>query len=239
MSVSSTDPGDQSEAGDDSDRSEAGDDPTDGATDDPTDGATGESVAGAGSPETPDDVAGPTRQSPTGRRRRHRRRPPWWLVGPSVLGLVAVAVLVTYHPTPALAVRAGDIGRAVVTLEAKIGRGRRYTEINATPDGVNLFVVQPDGQEQAWFYADGALHGPGNAAAAPATAFVVGDIDLGLAPKIARSVLDRFPRAKLTGFALVEQQGHLVWSARSMSSRGGTVEAFFTTDGQLLGGSLR
>ena len=226
MSAPSTDPGDQS-------------DPTDDPSTSATDGATGGSVAGAGSPETPDDVAAPRPRPAALRSSRRWRRPPWWLIGLSVLGLGAVAVLVTYRPTPALAVRAGDIGRAVVTLEAKVGRGQRYTEINARPDGVNLFVVQPDGQEQDWFYADGVLQGPGNAAPAQAKPFAVGDIDLALAPKIARSVLDRFPGAKLTGFALVDQQGHLVWSARWMSSRGGTVEVFFTTDGQLLGGSLR
>jgi hypothetical protein len=172
-------------------------------------------------------------------RRWPLRRPSWLLVIASLVGIAVIWVLVAYKSPPEIDVRAADIPRAVAALEGRIGRNQRYTEINATADGVNLFVVQPDGQERAWFFANGTIEGPGTAAPAQAKAFALDGVDLSLALKIARGVVEQFPGSRLAGFALVDQQGRLIWSARAVSSRGGTIEAYFTTDGQTLGGSLK
>ena len=182
-------------------------------------------------------VTGPADPPLPGARRR--RRVPWALLLLSAVGIGAIAVLVSYRTEPEVPVPAADISRAVAAVEARLGGNQRFTEINATPDGVNLFVVQADGQERAWFYAHGALDGPGASAPPAAPTFTLEGVDTGLAVKIARGVVAQFPGSQLTRFALVQQQGQLIWSARAVSSKGGTIEAYFTPDGKTLGGALK
>jgi hypothetical protein len=52
--------------------------------------------------------------------------------------------------------RVADIPAAVAAVEAALGGPQQYAEINATPEGVNLFVRGSETEELAYFYRSAA-----------------------------------------------------------------------------------
>lgn len=178
------------------------------------------------------------------RRRRTRmrfrfRRPPWWLLLGTVVGVAAIVVLLT-RPTGSspVPVRAGDMAPAAKALETKLGGPQRYTEINATDKGVNLFVAVDGANEVAWYYEAGRLDGPGpsQAAAPDHTPFGLENVALGRAAGIARNAVDRSPTATMRAFTL-RQEGQLglVWALDFQSSRGGLLHMTYAPGGGFIG----
>ncbi|HEX9260707.1 MAG TPA: hypothetical protein VF855_14295 [Acidimicrobiales bacterium] len=129
----------------------------------------------------------------------------------------------------------GQIAPAVRAVEAKTGGAQRYSEINATPEGVNLFVTAGEDDEQAWFYADGRLSGPGEPKKREGDSFDLGGVTIDAAPRLVDQVEKQFPGARVVRVALlvVDDQG-LVWAVRSRSAKGGELALFYTPGGALL-----
>jgi hypothetical protein len=134
---------------------------------------------------------------------------------------------------PRLAV--DQIAPAVTALELEAGGPQRYSEINVTPEGVNLFVAVGEEEEQDWFYADGRLTGPGEAKTREGDAFDLVGVTIDAAPRLVAEVEEQFPGARVVRVALlvVEDQGR-VWAVRSRSSKGGELALFYSPEGTLL-----
>jgi hypothetical protein len=132
--------------------------------------------------------------------------------------------------------RIADVPAAVAALEQRLGGPQRYTEINATPDGVNLFVANAAGGESPWFYRSGhGLEPPPADGVAAATAFGLAGVDLTLGTELVLQVQQQFPEAVVESVALVDLPGRgLVWAVRSRSVKGGELDLLFSPDGQLL-----
>lgn len=166
------------------------------------------------------------------------RRPPWWLLVGTVVGAVAIVVLLRQEPTRPLPVRAADVPTAVKALETKLGGAQRYTEINATDKGVNLFVASSTG-EQAWYFEDGKLDGPSAPQTNPTTAptvFTLENVALGRASEIARDAAAKVPDASMLGFTLRhEGQQGLVWAVDFRSSLGGLLHVTYGPAGGFIG----
>ena len=100
-----------------------------------------------------------------------------------------------------------DIAPAVAAVEARLGGPQQYTEINATTEGVNLFVADAAGQEVSWLYADGALQDPGAAAPAQGTPFALSGVDITAGPKLVDQVQHQFPGATVVAVAVLQLPG--------------------------------
>jgi hypothetical protein len=132
--------------------------------------------------------------------------------------------------------QADEIPAAVAALEQRLGGPQEYTEINAIPEGVNLFVAIEEGQEAPWFYrSEGGLEPPPAFSDAAGEPFSVEGVDLALADDLVLQVQRQFPGAVVTSVALLDvpDQG-LVWALRSQSPRGGVLQVTFSTDGRVL-----
>lgn len=176
---------------------------------------------------------------------RRRRRPPWWLLLFTVVGLgAAVALLVAGSGSsdPRLTLRAELVPGAVAAVEERLGARPNYTEVNATAEGVNVFVAGPGGTEASWFYADGTLDGPGPSVVAGPEhpEFTLDGVALDRAEELARAAQEQFPTATLTRFALrKDTEGAVVWSIALRSTRGGLIVVTFTGAGGYIGAELR
>ena len=135
---------------------------------------------------------------------------------------------------PVTSLRVGDIPAAVRTLEARLGASPRYIGIDATNDGVSLFVAEGVDQQVAWFYRAGSLSGPG--APDPAgglPSFDLAGVALDRANDVARAAHDAFPTATIEQFTIRVPSGAGVrWAVLLRSSRGGQIEMTFTPAGE-------
>jgi hypothetical protein len=133
--------------------------------------------------------------------------------------------------------RAGDLGAAVAAVEAALGGPQQYAEINATTEGVNVFVASSATEEVAYFYRsdDAALDPPAGPDPLQSTPFALDGVDVGIAPSLVQQLQEQFPGSEVVQLALVdiEEQG-LVWALRSRSARGGLLNVFFSPSGALL-----
>jgi hypothetical protein len=176
---------------------------------------------------------------------RRRRRPPWWLLLFTVVGLGAVVALLVVgsgSSEPRLTLRAELVPAAVAAVEERLGGGQRYTEVNATAEGVNVFVAGAGGTEASWSYAGGLLDGPGPSVVAGPEhpEFTLDGVAVDRAEELARAAQEQFPTATLTRFALRKAgDGTVVWSIALRSSRGGLIEVTFTGAGGYIGADLR
>lgn len=166
------------------------------------------------------------------------RRPPWWLLAGTAVGVVAIVVLLRQEPARPLPVRAADVPAAVKALETKLGGPQRYTEINATDKGVNLFLAASAG-EQAWYFEGGRLDGPSAPQTTPTaepTVFTLENVALGRAAEIARDAAAKVPDASMLGFTLRhEGQQGLVWAVDFRSNLGGLLHVTYGPAGGFLG----
>ena len=80
--------------------------------------------------------------------------------------------------------RVSDIPAAVKAVEAARGGPQKYTEINAAPEGVNLFVATPDGKEHAYYYTNGHLEPPASPQPQSGTPFAVNGVSLGIGEQL-------------------------------------------------------
>jgi hypothetical protein len=135
--------------------------------------------------------------------------------------------------TQGTVLKVGDLAAAVQAVEATRGGPQRYVELNATPDGVNVFVADA-GDELAYYYTGGQVQPPGAPVPQSSPPFTLDGVDLGLAPALVERTQQRFPGSVVTSLALVDvdDQG-LRWALRSRSARGGLVNVFYTPTGEL------
>ena len=171
-------------------------------------------------------------------RRGRRRRPPWWLLAGTALAIAAiVALLVWPSPSaPVTSLRVGEIPAAVRVLEARLGAAPRYIGIDATNDGVSLFVAEAADRQVAWFYRGGTLTGPGAPdATGGLPSFDLQGVALDRANDVARAAHDAFPTATIERFTIrVPSSVGVVWALQLRSSRGGQIAMTFTPAGERL-----
>jgi hypothetical protein len=129
--------------------------------------------------------------------------------------------------------RTADFPAAVAAVEAERGPGQRYVEVNATPDGVNVFVAVDESDEVAYYFTDGRLEPPGEAAPQTSTPFTLDGIDLAIGERLVRETEERFPGATVVSAALVQLPEGLRWALRSRSSQGGLLNVLFSPTGEL------
>jgi hypothetical protein len=135
------------------------------------------------------------------------------------------------------AVLVEQIPAAVKVVEARLGGTQRYSEINATPSEVNLFVVDAKGEEFAYVYRDGGLEPP--SAAQPTQAATFTAAGMAFEPDdVLRRVTDELPNAAVLAFSV--QPGlaggtgtQLV--ATLQSAEGGRISVLLGPTGEILG----
>src|SRR5262245_2947377 len=90
--------------------------------------------------------------------------------------------------------RAGDLGAAVAAVEAALGGPQQYAEINATADGVNVFVASTTTDELAYFYrsGDAVLDAPDAPDPLGSTPFALDGVDLAIAPSLVQQLQAQF-----------------------------------------------
>lgn len=131
--------------------------------------------------------------------------------------------------------KVADFPAAVAAVEAERGGAQQLVEVNATPDGVNVFVPADDANEVAYFYADGQLQAPGAPAPISSAAFDRAGIDLGLGAALVQRTQEQFPGATVVSVALLQLPDQGVrWALRSRSARGGLLNAIYTATGELV-----
>jgi hypothetical protein len=131
--------------------------------------------------------------------------------------------------------QADDFPAAVQAVEEARGGPQRYVELNATPDGVNVFVAVDASDEIAYYYTRGELEVPGPEQPQTSAPFTLEGIDVGLADDLVAQTQARFPGATVVSAALlhVPDQG-LRWALRSRSARGGLLDVLYTPGGELV-----
>jgi hypothetical protein len=127
----------------------------------------------------------------------------------------------------------GDIPAAVAALEARLGGPQQYTEINAIPDGVNLFVSTSPTTEQAWFFHGGQLDAPSGDDPASRPTFAAGAYPLDRGQQLVADLQQRFPGSAVVSFALLVVDGAPAWAVRSQSAKGGNLIVLYQPDGTL------
>jgi hypothetical protein len=138
-------------------------------------------------------------------------------------------------PTSAFGLRVADLPGAVRAVAGQRKGPARYTEINVTADGVNLFVDAGSGQELSYFFDGCRLALPGPPTAADGAAFDVSGVALDLAPTLIAQVRQRLPDARVETLALVTVPPKgLVWALRARSAKGGLLNLLFGPAGALL-----
>jgi hypothetical protein len=128
-----------------------------------------------------------------------------------------------------------DIPGAVKAVEAARGGPQKYTEINAAPEGVNLFVATPDGKELAYYYSNGKLEPPASPQPQSGKPFALNGVSLGIGEQLVDQTQSRFPGATVVAAAILVVDGSLPsWALKSESARGGVLNLLFTPTGTLV-----
>jgi hypothetical protein len=132
-------------------------------------------------------------------------------------------------------VRVDEIPSAVKAVETRLGGMQRYSEINATPSEVNLFVVDADGRESAYVYRKGRLEPPADTQRAQGATFAAADIEFD-PDKVLGEVAKELPDAAVLTFSVQPSGGvgtQLV--ATVQSDKGGQISVLLAPDGRILG----
>ena len=173
-----------------------------------------------------------------------------WRAGAAALAVLMVTMLVAAgcksgsSSGPATTVAVGTVLRvdaipaAVKAVEAARGGSQQYTEINAAPEGVNLFVATPDGKELAYLYTDAGLQPPLGPQPQSGTPFSLNGVSLDIGPKLVNEAQRQFPGATVVAAAILPVAGTgLSWALKSKSARGGVLNLLFTPTGTLVSAS--
>ncbi len=127
------------------------------------------------------------------------------------------------------------IPAAVAAVEASLGGSQRYTEINTTPQGVNLFVAVSDTEEVAYFFTANGLGDPGAKQQVGGTPFTLGGVSLDIGRKLVLDTQQKFPGSEVTQTSIVRTPDlATVWGLKSRSSRGGVLNVLYGPTGSLL-----
>jgi hypothetical protein len=129
--------------------------------------------------------------------------------------------------------RVADFPAAVAAVEAERGPGQRYVELNATPEGVNVFVAVDATNEVSYYYRDGQLEPASAPQPQTSPPFTLDGLDLSLGERLVLDVQQRFPGATVVTAALVQLPEGVRWALRSRSPQGGLLNVLFTPTGEL------
>jgi hypothetical protein len=131
--------------------------------------------------------------------------------------------------------RIADVPAAVAAVEKARGGAQRYTEINTTTGGVNVFVAVAGGQEISYFFDSCGLSAPGVATTADGTVFDLTGVKLPVATTLLAKVQDKLPGAIVEGFALVDlAPDGVVWAVKARVAKGGLVNLRYSPAGDLI-----
>ena len=159
---------------------------------------------------------------------------------PVTVALLIVAALVgcggddADDPTPPVAV--ADIRPALDAVEAELGAGQQFFEVNATSQLVNLFVAVDDATSAVpYIYFEGELQPPAPALSVE-SGFTFGadavDFD---ADTVLDSVADELPDSTIEGFAIEGGDGGVVrYLVSARSAQGGVLAVTVSPDGAVL-----
>ncbi len=129
----------------------------------------------------------------------------------------------------------GAVPAAVQAVEAARGGPQRYVEINATPDGVNVFVATDATNEVGYYFTGGRLEPAGAPEPQTSPPFELAGIDLALAAALVERTQQQLPGSTVVSVALVEVSGEgLRWALRSRSALGGLLNVLYTPAGDLV-----
>ena len=144
----------------------------------------------------------------------------------SLAAAFVLAACSSPSPAPGATSVAGEIPAAVAASKAQ-----RFTEINASVDGVTLFIA--DGAlERSVVYRSGRLDAPSAPQNGSGNPFDAAKVRLSLGADLVKQVEAQFPGSRVTTVALLEVPPNgLVWALRSRSSKGGLLNLLFTPDG--------
>jgi hypothetical protein len=133
-------------------------------------------------------------------------------------------------------VRVDDIVPAIEAVEAELGAGQQFFEVNATAQLVNLFVSADDGASAVpYIFFDGELQPPAPALAVE-SGFTFGaeavDFD---ADTVLRTVAEELPESTIEGFAIEGGDGGVVrYLVSTRSPQGGVLAVTVAADGTVL-----
>jgi hypothetical protein len=134
------------------------------------------------------------------------------------------------------AVRVDDIGPAIEAVEAQLGDGQQFFEVNATAQLVNVFVAVDDATSAVpYVFFEGELQPPAPALAVE-SGFTFGadavDFD---ADTVLDAVADELPESTIDGFAIEGGDGGIVrYLVSTRSPQGGVLAVTVAPDGTVL-----
>jgi hypothetical protein len=135
----------------------------------------------------------------------------------------------------ATVLRVSDIPVAVHAVERARGGPQRYTEVNATTGGVNVFVATDASNEVSYFYDGCALSAPGPVTAAEGTGFDLAGVSLDVSTNLVAKVTGKLPGATIERFALVNlPPDGVVWAIKARVAKGGLVNLRYSPAGDLI-----
>ena len=134
------------------------------------------------------------------------------------------------------AVRVADIGPAIEAVEAELGAGQQFFEVNATAQLVNVFVAVDDATSAVpYIYFDGELQPPAPALAVESGfTFTADAVDFD-ADTVLDSIADELPESTIEGFAIEGGEGGIVrYLVSARSVQGGVLAVTVAPDGAVL-----
>lgn len=134
------------------------------------------------------------------------------------------------------AVRVGDIGPAIEAVEAELGDGQRFFEVNATAQLVNVFVAVDDATSAVpYVYFEGELQPPAPALAVESGfTFSADAVDFDV-DTVLSSVAGELPDSTIEGFAIEGGEGGIVrYLVSTRSPQGGVLAVTVSPDGAVL-----
>jgi len=131
--------------------------------------------------------------------------------------------------------RADEIPAGVAAVEKARGGAQHYTEINATPDGVNLFVVVDATHEVSYFFTDKGLGAASAPQAQGGTPYVLDGVDLTIGHQLIIDTQAKFVGSAVTQISIVTTSDlGVVWGLKSRSTKGGVLNVLYGPTGHLL-----
>jgi len=134
------------------------------------------------------------------------------------------------------AVRVADIGPAIEAVEAELGAGQQFFEVNATAQLVNLFVAVDDATSAVpYIFFDGELQPPAPALAVESGfTFTADAVDFD-EDSVLDAIADELPDSTIEGFAIEGGEGGIVrYLVSARSAQGGVLAVTVAPDGAVL-----
>jgi hypothetical protein len=134
------------------------------------------------------------------------------------------------------AVRVADIGPAIEAVQAELGAGQQFFEVNATAQLVNLFVAVDDATSAVpYIFFDGELQPPAPALAVESGFTFSADAVAFDADTVLADVADELPDSSIEGFAIEGGDGGIVrYLVSTRSPQGGVLAVTVAPDGAIL-----